>query len=320
MLPGDMWIPTEQHAAELGYITERRTPKGKEAADIVEAVAGVDAIVAALEKYTPEVLAQLKGKIEIITRIGVGYDSINVPAATENGIVIANTPGANSYAVAEMAVALMLAAVRKVCLLDRTVRAGGGWGGPLSVTGQLLGSTVGILGFGNVGKKLAKILYAFDCKVLVYDPYMDKDALASSGAQEAPIDEIITQSDFISLHLPGTAETNGMVNADFLKRMKKTAILINTSRGSVVNEKDLANALKSCEIAAAGLDVFVNEPLEMDSPLRGLGNVVFTPHFSAMTKQAFGLMGSMAIDNIHAHFSGKKPEGLVNPPVYDHMK
>ena len=305
MLPGEMWTATEKYAEELGYITERRAPKGKNVTDIVEAVQGVDAIVAALEKYSSEVLGMLKGKIEIITRIGAGYDSIDIPAATKNGIVIGNTPGANSYAVAEMAIALMLGCLREVCILDRTVRAGGGWGGgAIRVTGQLFGSTVGIVGFGNVGKKLANMLSGFNCQVLVFDPYIDQVALADSGAREATLDEIIEQSDVISLHIPGTPETDNMVNADFLKKMKKTAVLINTARGSG-------------EILAAALDAYSNEPLEMDSPLRGLQNVIFTPHYASMTKQAFDLMGKMAIDNIHAYFSNKKPAGLVNPAVYD---
>ena len=314
-LAGDLWEQTEKYARSLGYQVDRRVIAQGKPEGIVDAVNGYDAIVAAIDKYTPEVIEKLT-TVKILARIGVGYDNINVPAATKKNIAVTITPGANAVAVAEMAVSLMLAVCRKVCSLDRSVRVGGGYGGPLKLTSQLYGTKVGLVGFGNVGKNLVKILRGFDCEVFVSDPYVEQEVFEEYQVKSATIDEICTSCDFISVHLPYSKETDGIFDASFFQKMKKTAVFVNTARGPLVKEKDLIAALKSGTIAGAGLDVFVNEPLEPGSEFRSLDNVVLTPHYSAMTVQAFNRMGLAAIDNIHQYFQGKKPIGIVNPEVY----
>lgn len=315
-MPGDLWIGTEEYARSLGYEVVRKPIKGKTAADILESIEGADAVVAGvMDHYTAEVIEKMK-KPSIIARIGVGYDNVDVAAATEKGVAVTITPGANSAAVAELTVTMMLTLKRKLNHYDKVMHQGSNGGPGMPMTGSLFGSTVGILGFGNIGKHVAKMVSGFQCKVLAYDPYVSDSVLAEYGAIPATVEQIRDTSDVVTIHMPLTDETAGMINKDFFAKMKRSAIFINCARGPLVNEQDLIDALKSNEIAGAGLDVFIHEPLETESELRNIENVILTPHTAAMTVQAFAKMGSMAIDNIHQHLSGQVPAGVVNPDCY----
>lgn len=315
-MPGDLWIGTEEYARSLGYEVVRKPIKGKTPEDILASIEGSDAVVAGvMDHYTSEVIEKME-KPSVIARIGVGYDNVDVAAATKKGVAVTITPGANSVAVAELAVTMMLTLKRKLNHFDKVMHQGSNGGPGMPMTGTLYGATVGILGFGNIGKNVARMLSGFKCKILAYDPYLPESVFAEFGAIPATVEEIRNTCDVITIHMPLTDETAGMINKDFFAAMKRNAIFINCARGPLVNEQDLIDALKSGEIAGAGLDVFEHEPLETENELRNIETAILTPHTAAMTVQAFATMGSMAIDNIHQHLSGQVPASVVNPDCY----
>lgn len=262
--------------------------------EVKELWSGADAIVTGLERYPADVIAQAPESLKVIARNGVGYETVDVAAAQKRNISVTITRNASSDAVADCAVGLMLAIARKIPYFDHSVRTGQ-WG--YYVATDVCEKTLGILGFGAIGKRVAKRAAGFDMKILAYDPFFDEEYAAKYGVQRADMNEILEASDFVTLHMPVTPETTNMIDAAALKKMKKTAYLINTARGQLVNEKDLYNALKSKEIQGAALDVFSAEPL-YESPLFELENTVFTPHLGGHSLGATYKMGLINIDNI----------------------
>ena len=254
---------------------------------------GADAILAGLEPYTPEVLASAPDTLKAICRFGVGFDSVDLEAAKARGIAVTNTPGTNSGAVADLAIGMMLAIARHIPQCDKSVRDGT-W---KRYTGlSLEGKKLGILGLGAIGKGVAKRATGFDMEIYAYDPFFDAGFAAKYGVKAATMDEIFTQCDYITLHLPVLPETVGIINKENLEKMKPNAYLINAARGPLVNEDDLYEALKNGRIMGAALDVYSQEPLK-DSPLFQLDNIVVLPHIGGNTKEAAVAMGQLAIQN-----------------------
>lgn len=254
---------------------------------------GADAIIAGLEPYTPELFSQAPDTLKAVCRFGVGYDSVDLDAAKARGIAVTNTPGTNSGAVADLTIGMMIAIARHIPQGDKSVRDGT-WN---RYTGlSMEGKKLGILGLGAIGKGVAKRATGFSMDLYAYDPYFDESFAAQHGVKSATMDEIFTQCDYITLHLPVLPETVGIINKETLKRMKPTAYLVNAARGPLVNEDDLYDALKNHVIMGAALDVYSQEPLK-DSPLFQLDNIVVLPHIGGNTKEAAVAMGRLAIDN-----------------------
>jgi len=244
----------------------------------------------------------------VISRYGVGVDNVDLDAAREKGIVVTNTPGANSVSVAELALGLILALARQIPEAARAVRQGT-W--PRMNGISLEAKTVGILGLGTIGKQLVRRLAGFDCRLLAYDPYPDEAFAAANGIALRPLNEVVSESDIVSLHLPLLPETRGLVNAEFLAKMKPGAILVNTSRGEIVDEAALRHALESGHLSAAGLDAFTVEPPDPGEPLLQLPQVIATPHLGAQTDGATSNMGWFAMRDCLAVLRGEEPRFRV---------
>ena len=241
-------------------------------------------IVRSATKVDQELLESARN-LRVIGRAGVGVDNIDVATASSRGVAVFNAPGGNTIAAAELTMALMLSVVRRVTAADRSVRAGE-WNRASFQGVELRGRTLGLIGAGRIGKEVALRCQAFGMDVIAYDPYLNDDDAATFGAKLVTLDEVIETADVISLHVPLNQETRHMIDGESLARMKNKAFLINASRGGVIVEGDLAAALVKGVIAGAALDVYEDEPLPGDSPLRGSPNLVLTPHLGASTQEA----------------------------------
>ncbi|MBC5647296.1 phosphoglycerate dehydrogenase [Christensenella tenuis] len=279
-----------------------------QAEEILERLDGVDGYVAGLDYITADVLEKAPASLKVISRYGAGVDRVDMPAATAKGIKVTNTPGTNSVAVCELAFTLMLCAARNVPKLHAAVEKGE-W--PRSQGVELRGKTLGIVGMGAIGKNLATRAKAFGMTVNAYDPYFDEAFAKEYGIGKLSLDEVLTTSDFISLHVPLNDSTRHMIDASKIAEMKDGAIIINTARGGIIDEQAAADAVKNGKLGGLGLDAFEQEPL-IDSPLKGLDNVIFTPHTGAHTAEAVSGMGSMAVDNVIAVLSGEDCPYVLN--------
>jgi len=253
-------------------------------------------------------LARAK-KVKVICKQGVGFDSIDIEAARSRGIPVLRTPGANSEAVAEMAMALALSATRRVTELDRMLRAGVKFERPNILGVEMHGKTVGVIGIGAIGSRVAhKWQAAFEAKVVYYDPYVSNSGFEKSEK----VEDLLTRSDLVSIHVPLTGETRKLIGAPQLARMKKTAVLVNTSRGGIIDESALYEALKERRIFAAGLDVWEVEPPPKDAPLLSLPNVVGTPHAAGgtfETQERSSLQVAMQVVEV---LQGKPPQNRID--------
>ena len=284
-------------------------------ADWKERLAGYDAIISAGEKFPAETFDYLSGSLKLVSRFGVGTDEMDRDEATKKGIAICNAAGTLSTAVAECAIGLMINLLREFPARDRSVRNNDwSWFFEGRNSRQIEGKTIGLIGFGDVARALAGMLRGFDCRVMAYDIHWDEEAAeALHVARKADIPSLLREADVISLHVPATPETCGMVNMEFLKTMKRDAVLINTGRGKLVEEEDLAEALRTGVIAAAGLDVFRREPPDPENPLIHLPNVMVLPHSGAGTVECVARAGMAAAKNAVDFLSGKTVRTLLNP-------
>jgi D-3-phosphoglycerate dehydrogenase len=234
-----------------------------------------------------------------IQKWGTGYEKIDTAAAERHGIPVAITAGANANTIAEHVLMLMLAVLRRVVVADRSMRDGQWIVGELRPQARtLFGKTVGIVGFGNIGRAVARLLRGFDAQILYFDPKGPVVAEVATGARSVPLAELLASSDVVTLHCPGGEATRNIIDRNAIARMKPGSVLINAARGSLVVEQDLANALQEGHLGGAGLDVFAKEPLEPESPLRLLDNVVLTPHAAGMILDDIGPMARHAFANI----------------------
>lgn len=268
---------------------------------------GVDGYIAGLDNIDRSAL-QTADRLKVIARYGVGVDAIDLSACHEKGIVVTNTPGANSASVAELTVGLILALARQIPEAVTATRQGGF---PRLAGISLVGKIIGLLGFGGVGKETARRLTGFDCTILANDAKPDAACARKYNVQLVPLSILIQRSDFLSLHLPLLPETRLMVNQQFLTQMKLGTYLINTARGELVDETALLQALLNGHLRGAALDVFTKEPPDPDNPLLKIKQVIAVPHIGAQTDGATNAMGWMALNDCLAVLRGDEPEHRV---------
>ena len=267
-----------------------------------ELLADVDGAIVGVVPLTARVLDHAP-KLKVIAAHGVGVDHVDLQAAARAGVIVANCPGANDQAVADLTIGLMISLARQIPLVDQDVRSGK-WG--RYEGSELWKKSVGLIGLGRIGRGVARRALGFDMQVLAYDPYVDDQQARAIGVRMASLDEVITVADFVSLHTPLTEETRHLIGKQQLEQMKPSAFLINTARGGLIDEEALYGALVGGKLAGAGLDAFAVEP-PVGSPLLGLKNVVLTPHIGAHTKEAIERVGMLAAQNVVHVFRTGEP-------------
>ena len=305
--------PHQQMLRDAGYeIINSPYDHPASAAELADLVRDVVAVIMGVDDCTAEVIDAAES-LRVISRYGVGLDNVDLDAATAAGVVVTNTPGANTVAVAELTLALLLALARHVPQQHDRVRAGS-WSPVGGV--ELAGETLGLIGLGRIGREVARRAAAFDMRILYHDPVPPTAEITDGlGAEARPVDTLLAESDFVSLHLPLTPETRNLIDREALARMKPGAFLVNTARGGLVDETALYEALTGGRLAGAAFDVLAQEP-PADSPLLKLENVIVTPHTGSATRQTTLRMGRMASANALAVMRGERPEHVVNPDVY----
>jgi D-3-phosphoglycerate dehydrogenase / 2-oxoglutarate reductase len=260
-------------------------------------------------------------KLSVIGRPGVGVDDVDVAAATELGIPVVIAPGANTRSVAEHALALMFTAAKDILKSDRKTR-----GGDFNVRNsykafELLGKTVGLVGYGNIGRELAQLCFAIGMNIVVYDPFVKPESIHQQGYHyEVSLDQLLRSTDIISLHVPLNDKTRDLIGERELNLMKPDAVLINCARGGVIDEKALVQALKNNRIHSAGLDVFSSEPVKAENLWRDLDNVIITPHMAGLTKEAATGVSTMAAEGVLAVLRGEKWPHVANKEAYNHPR
>lgn len=268
-----------------------------------------DVVMAGGERYSADVL-DAATKAKILARTGVGYDAIDVPAATARGIAVTIAPGTNQESVAEQAFGLLLAVRRKIAHYDALIRAGK-W--ERDVVSPVRGLTLGLVGMGRIGRAMVPRALAFGMNVIAFDPVHDPEFDVKHGLQRRLFDQLLAESDVVSLHLPATAETHGLFNAATFAKMKRGAVLLNTARGSLVVESDLLAALESGHLSGAGLDVFEREPPDPANPILHHPNVVSTPHLAGIDSKSMEDMATLAARCMVDVYQGRWPvECMVN--------
>jgi len=293
------------HPPKFGPLTED---------ELLPLLGGIDAAFASMDKFTAAIFAsEAASKLKLISRWGVGYDAIDIPAATKAGVVVAYTPGLLNDAVADYAMALLFALARRVHEGHLTMRQGqwtSAWGHDIA------GKTLGILGCGRIGQAVARRASGFNMRLLGHDVAPNDDA-RKLGIEFVPLDQLLAESDFLTLHAALTPETRGLIGETQLRQMKPGAYLINTARGAIVDEAALVRALHEKWIAGAALDAFVVEPLPAEHPLRSAPNVLLTPHQASFGFETGARVSEAAAQAIVDFQSGRKPRWVVNPEVFE---
>jgi D-3-phosphoglycerate dehydrogenase len=293
-------IALEEAVGEALYNTTGRPLSSPE---LVQLITGIDGYIAGVDAIDREVI-RAADQLRVIARYGVGVDSIDLEAARQAGIVVCNTPGANATSVAELTIGLMLSLARNFPVAFQATKAGE-WPRLSGLT--LEGKTIGLIGFGAIGQQVARRLSGFNSTILVYDPVVKQALPELPNAHILSHEEVIRQSDFLSLHCALTAETKAMVDAKFLAKMKPGAFLINTARGELIDEGALFDALHNGKLRGAALDVFTHQPPGKEHPLLGLPQVIASPHMGAHTDSATNAMGWMALRECLAVLRGENP-------------
>ncbi|WP_018504503.1 phosphoglycerate dehydrogenase [Parafrankia discariae] len=289
---------------------EIRHVDGADRSALLPALADVDAVlIRSATKIDAEALAAAP-RLKVVARAGIGLDNVDVPAATSRGVMVVNAPQSNIVSAAEHAIALLLAVARRVPAAHESL-VGGAWKRSKYVGVELTEKTAGVVGLGRIGVLVAQRLAAFGMKVLAYDPYVSVARASQLGVRLVDLDELLTSSDVITIHLPKTPETLGLIGADELARVKPGVIIVNAARGGLVDETALADAVRSGRVGGAGLDVYVKEPTT-SSPLFGLENVVVTPHLGASTQEAQDKAGLAVARSVRLALSGEFVPDAVN--------
>ena len=290
--------------------------------ELLNKVRDKDGILCLLSEKIDKELMDAGKSLRVIANYAVGYDNIDVEEATGRSIIVTNTPGVLTDATAEMAWALLLSISRRIVEADRLMREANGFRGwePMLLLGEgLSGKTLGIVGAGRIGRAMVRMSRGFNMRVLYFSRSKKKDLENDLGAKQVDLDTLLRESDFVSLHVPLTQETYHLIGAREFSLMKKTAYLVNTSRGPVVDEKALVEALRDKKIAGAGLDVYEEEP-KLAPGLRELDNVVLAPHLGSATTETRRNMAVMAAENLLAGLRGERPKNVVNPEVFEVSK
>lgn len=279
--------------------------------ELIDLLRGIDGVVAGVDPFTARVL-DTAPQLKVIARVGVGYDAIDVKAATKHGVAVTINPGVNRHAVAEYAFALMLYCSRRLQESLSEVRRGG-WNRHEGL--DLVGRTLGIIGLGTIGKEVAQRARAFEMRILAVDVLRDRQFAEEHGVTYVPLEQLLRESDFVTIHSFLDAGTHHMINDETLALMKPAAYLINTARGGLVDTAALHCALKEKRIAGAALDVFEQEPLDADSPLRELDNVYLSPHIAGSSSDVVRASALESVENVVRRLRGERPIYTVNPEV-----
>ncbi|ADL18527.1 Glyoxylate reductase [Acidilobus saccharovorans 345-15] len=297
---------------------EYRPPTKEE---LISRAKGAQALVTMLEdKVTCDVIEALSPELRIIAQYAVGFDNIDLECATKHGVYVTNTPDVLTDATADLTWALILAVARRIVESDAYVRSGGwkssgtAWHPTMMLGFDLVGKTLGIVGGGRIGQAVARRAKGFDMRI-IYNSRRRHPEMEALGATYVDLDELFRESDIVTLHVPLTPETQNLVNESRLRLMKRTAIVVNTARGKVVDIDALYRALKEGWIAGAGLDVYPTEPLDPSHPITKLSNVVLTPHIGSATRETRAKMAELVYRNLEAFSRGERPPTLVNEEV-----
>jgi len=291
----------------VGEVVYNNTGKPLTSDQLKELLVDVDGYIAGLDEIDASAFDSAP-ILKVVSRYGVGYNNVDLNAASKNGVIVTNTPGANAIAVAELTIALILNMLRPILpAVQRTKQ--GEW--PRYKGFSLVGKTVGLLGLGAIGKETAKRLTGFGCRVMAYDLYPDEKFAAEYGIEMSILDVILPAADIISLHLPGTAETREIVNAEFIDKMKPGAWLVNTARGDLISEKALVDAIENGKLSGAALDVYSEEPPPPLSTIFSFDQIITTPHMGAHADSATNAMGRMAMDECLRVLQGVEPKYQV---------
>lgn len=315
LLPQPILESGRQYLLTRGY--ELADGNGFEEEDIIRDIRGCDGMIVRTAKITRRII-EAADRLKVIARHGAGFDGVDLEAAREKGILVLCAPKANSESVAELAVFYMLHCSRNFKLVQKLYKDDYRFAKFNVEKHELNGKTLGLIGVGNIGGLVAKkAAFGFDMKVIAYDPYAEglPDYIEAAESRE----EVFERADYVSLHVPATPETVNSVGEREFSLMKPSAFLINTSRGSVVDEEALIKALREKKIAGAALDVLKNEPIEKDNPLLEMDNVVTAPHIGAATMEASSRASLVCAEGIDDFLSGRKPEFVV-PPMRDMVK
>ncbi len=309
-----------EQCRELGIDFQCYQLRNAAPAELIEACGDADIILVNMANFTPEVAAGLTNT-KVLLRHGIGYDKVDVPAMTENGIIFANQATASAIDVAEQAIQLMLASYKKLKIqmqIAQENRGGERWNyGPRLYPGYRIdGKTIGIVGCGSIGSIVLRKLRSFGAVIRVCDPYLSADRLAELGVSHTPLDELLAKADIVSIHTPLNDETRHLFNMDKFQLMKPTAVLVNTARGPIVNCADLAEALNRGLLAGAALDVLEIEPPRADEPLMDMDNVITTPHAAWYSEEGGWEIRHMIMDDVRAFLEGRPPQFVVNKEVY----
>lgn len=275
--------------------------------ELKEIVEDIDGVVVGVDDWNEDVF-KLAPKLKGMARFGVGVDNIDLNAAKEHGIIVCNSPGINSSAVAEQAVALLLSLIRNIPEMNRAVRKGE-W--PRPMFHELKSRTIGFLGFGAIARNVAQRLAGFGPEMIAYDKYPNQEAADKLGVRLVSQEEVLKESDIISIHLPATDETKHLINKETIQQMKDGVYIVNTARGSIVNEADMAESLESGKAAGFGTDVFEHEPIDLSGPLFKYDNYIATPHVSAETFENCETTSVVTAKALLAVFEGKEPENRL---------
>ena len=282
--------------------------------DVIALCRDADAILNTYARMTPRVIESLE-RCRVIVRFGIGYDNVDVDAATRCGIMVANTTEYCIDEVADQAMAMLLACARGLFPAGRIARDGAWDLTKMPVLRRLRGQTLGLVGIGQIGKAVAARAHGFGLKVLASDPYVDEDAARELGAEIVDLDTLLAASDYVSVHVPLMPATEGMMNAGVFAKMKPTAFLINVARGRIVNQADLVRAVEQGDIAGAGLDVLEREPPEAGDAITTLDNLILTPHSAWLSEEARADMRRRAVGQVVSVLKGELPYSLINREV-----
>lgn len=313
----------EEQCEKLGIDFSYYQMRDASATELIETFRDADVVLTNMAKFTEKVMDGLTN-VKVILRHGIGYDNIDVPAATKNGIVFANEATASSEDVAEHAIMLMLETYRKRKLQDKAlfhwIRTGEWSSHEIYPLFRMKDKTLGIIGCGNIGSRLLNRMRCFGMNILVCDPYLSAERLSELGIQHTDFDEVLRESDIVTIHVPVTEETRSMFNMEKFKLMKRNSVVINTSRGPIIHTEDLIRALKGKLIMGAGLDVYEDEPPGEDSDLLKMDNVMLTPHVAWYSEEGGWDIRYMILNDVKAFLEGRPPQFVINPEVFDSPK
>src|ERR1041384_37191 len=293
-------------------VLQRRLPE----AELLPLVANAVAMVVRSETKITRKVIEAAPKLRVVGRAGVGVDNVDVEAATQRGIVVMNTPSGNTISTAELTFSMLMALARKIPQANASMKAGE-WNRKSFQGVELYGKTLGILGMGRIGSEVARRAIAFGMRVLAYDPFLALSRAKALQVELVELDELYRQSDFITVHMPMTEETAGMINAAAFDKMKPGVRVLNCARGGIINEADLFTAIKNGKVAGAALDVYEVEPAPKDFPLRDLPQVIMTPHLGASTEEAQENVGIEVAGIVTAYLTTGAVQNAVNLPNLD---